>query len=97
MNSSIPLRKYEQDYEESRKYHWKGERTVRKAKYIHFKFFDISFNHGVASSPEDYFAIYILEDKKKVLLAQDELFELRKREMKVKKSGEVMLKIEGKC
>lgn len=69
MGSSIPLRKYEQDYEESKRF------LVRPQKITHmaFKFFDIRFAQSPAS-PEDYFEVSLQLAGKRVLLVRDTLF-----------------------
>lgn len=51
---------------------------------------------GRASSPDDFYKVFCVENRKKTLLAKDTLFELRRSELKVRRSEEVMLKIEGK-
>ena len=50
MGSSIPLRKYEQDYEDSKKF----LARPHKSTLMTFKFFDIRFAQSPAS-PEDCF------------------------------------------
>jgi hypothetical protein len=45
MNSSIPLRKYEQDYQDSKRYLLRPH----KCRQMSFKFFDIRFTHIPAS------------------------------------------------
>jgi hypothetical protein len=50
---------------------------------------------GKESSPDDFYKIYSFENRKKTLLARETLFELRKTELRVKKTDE-LLKIEGR-
>jgi hypothetical protein len=54
MNSSIPLKKYEQDYEDSKKY-IRGDKIKRDNRFVSFRFFDINFAHGASSAPQDYY------------------------------------------
>jgi hypothetical protein len=54
MNSSISLKKYEQEYTESKKILLRTDKDKRN-KYFSFRFFDINLSHGVSSAPQDYF------------------------------------------
>lgn len=89
MGSSIPLRKYEQDYEDSKRFLLRPQ----KGPLMAFKFFDIHFAHS-STSPLDCFEVSLQLPGKRVLLAKDSLFELRKRELRLKR-GEVVLRVEG--
>jgi hypothetical protein len=91
MNSSIQLRKYEQDYQDSKKFLLRPQKSPEMA----FKLFDIRFT-DTAASPKDHFTISLKMPGKRMLLAKDSLFELRKRELRFKMSGEVVLRVEGK-
>ena len=43
-----------------------------------------------SANPDDCFKIYLLEGRKKTLVAHDSLFELRKKEIKLRKGVEVI-------
>ena len=74
MNSSISLRKYEQEYQYSKRFLIK----THKSPKIVLKFFDIRFANS-PSSPQDYFRLYLKINDKKILIAKENLFELRKK------------------
>jgi|688.fasta_scaffold1878974_1 hypothetical protein len=57
-----------------------------------FKFFDIRFAQ-CPSLPQDSFTLYLKINAKKVLLAKDSLFELRKREFKFKRGEEIVMRV----
>ena len=88
MNSSISLHKYEQDYQYSKRFLIKKQ----KSPQIVLKFFDIRFAHS-PSSPQDYFRLYLKIGGKKILLAKENLFELRKKEFKFKRSEDIVMRI----
>ena len=52
-------------------------------------------NHGQESCPDDHFSIFMVENRKKVLVAKQSLYELRKMEFKVKRGQESMMRVEG--
>lgn len=68
MGSSIPLRKYQQDYDDSKRVLVRPQ----KERIMTLKLFDIRFT--VPASPEDIFTIYLQLSGKRVLLARDTLF-----------------------
>jgi hypothetical protein len=86
MNSSISFNKFEQQYESSKNYNPKEYRIKRNHKYIWFRVFDINMSQDTSSNPDDLFKVFSLENKKKVLIASGTLFELRKMELKIRKS-----------
>jgi hypothetical protein len=94
MNSCIPLKTYERDYQISKRYPVKEQKLKKAHNYFWFKFFDIKLG-GTISDPENYYKIYALENKKKTLLIKDTLFDLRRKELRLKKKSEILLKIEG--
>ena len=96
MNSSIPMKKYEEDYQKSKKYQFKLEKGVKKRKYVSVKFFDICFVDEGKTNPEDYFKLFLIEDQKKMLLLKDTLFQIRQKQLKLRKKAEIVIKIEGK-
>jgi hypothetical protein len=69
MGSSIPLRKYEQDYEDSKRFLLRPQ----KGELMAFKLFDIHFAHS-STSPQDCFELSLQLPGKRVLLAKDTLF-----------------------
>ena len=73
MGSSIPLKKYQKQYHESQQFPHKESRIKRKPKHIHFKFYDINLKQNTTSSPDDYFKIYSIQNKKKTLVAKSTL------------------------
>lgn len=95
MNSCIPLKTYERQYQISKRYPAKDSRLKKTHKYLWFKFFDIKLGKATASNPDNYYKIYALENNKKTLLTKDTLFELRRKELRLKKKSEIWLKIEG--
>ena len=97
MNSSISFRKYEKQYEHSHNYPNKEYRIKRSQKYVSFKFYDINMNHAKSANPADCFKVYSVEHKNKVLLLEDSLFELRKKELKVKRGPQTLIRVESAC
>ena len=95
MNSSISFNKFEQQYESSKNYALKEYRIKRSHKYVWFRVFDINMSQNTSSNPDDLFRIFSLENKKKVMIATGTLFELRKMELKIRKSPEMTIKVEG--
>ncbi len=79
MNSSIPFKKYKEQYDTSKKSLIKEGQWRRQQKYMWFKFFDICLTLGCSSSPEDRFKVFVIKNGKKMLLASGTLFELRKK------------------
>ena len=95
MNSCIPLKNYEKQYQISKRYPVKDQKLKKPHKYIWFKFFDIKLGKATTSNPDNYYKIFALDNNKKTLLSKDTLFELRRKELRLKKKSEVLLKIEG--
>jgi len=60
MNSSIPLKTYEKQYEVSKRYPTNEQKAKKAQKYFWFKFFDIKLGKGISSNPDDMFKIYTL-------------------------------------
>lgn len=59
MNSSIPFRRFEKEYEASKKYNIRTERCNKNTKYFSLKFFDICFIHNKNIGLEDIFHVYL--------------------------------------
>ena len=52
-------------------------------------------NKEKGSSPDNIFGVYLVNRSKRILLARDNMFELRKMEFKIKRCPETVLRIEG--
>ena len=78
MNSSISMGNNEKEYQKARNYPGIDSKIKRSPKNIHFKVYDINMNRDRGSSPDEVFGVYLVGRGKKILLARDSLFELRK-------------------
>ena len=58
MNSSIPLKTYEKQYEVSKRFPSNDHKTKRPHKCFWFRFFDIKLGKANSSNPDDYFKIF---------------------------------------
>ena len=74
MNSSISFRRYQKQYDNTQNYPIKEYRIKRNSHQICFKIYDINMSEEKSSNPDDFFKIYEVVGKKKVLLACDSLF-----------------------
>ena len=50
-------------------------------------------NQDTSSNPDDLFKVYTLENKNKVMIANGTLFELRKMDLKIRKSPYMAIRV----
>lgn len=85
MNSEIKMKKYQQEYQENKKLMKIHAKIKKPPEYFIFKVFDIKFQSHIVQ-PDEIFTVYEVVKRKKKLITQGTIFQLRKQEIKTSKN-----------